>query len=352
MNKNITKKRRLNLVNILLGNLIIKSALILTISIIGIAKSYSAIETTFDTANITISGLSSGGFMANQYHLSNPQQVSGAGIIAAGPYKCARNSLMTAFSECISKTPDKYPDSIINISAQFSDQSKFLQNDRVWMFHGTLDSVIVADVSDALQNQYSQIIQTENLRYINDKPFAHLFPTQTTGVDCKTSEPPFIGNCGYDAAGEMLNYLLGSLKPKASKENVSQLGELIKFEQSKLTDLAGTGMHQFGYAYIPTNCNTNNIDKSCRIHVSFHGCKQSIEYVEDQYASDTGINEWAATNDIVVVYPQVAVSSVMPMNPQACWDWWGYTDENYANKNGKQIMAVKEILLGLKDSLQ
>lgn len=86
-------------------------------------------------------------------------------------------------------------------------------------------------------------------------------------------------------------------------------------------------------------------------YFSFHGCNQSIDNVNDQYARNTGINEWAATNSMVVLYPQVAKSTLMPMNPQACWDWWGYSDENYGNKNGKQITAVHEIILGLADYL-
>lgn len=334
-----------------------KTLAICTLSILSLHQSVSADpnnsskDISIDTSAITLSGLSAGGFMANQYHLSHPDQVTGVGIIAAGPFGCARNSIMTALSECVNKAPDKYPLSISNISDQFKNESKTLKDDKVWLLHGTLDTRIVAKVADALHHQYSQIIQAENLKYINDKPFSHLFPTLNTGVKCDTSESPFIGNCGYDAAGELLTYIIGSLNPKANTEEVNKLGQLLKFEQEKLTDLSGTGMHKYAYAFVPTSCSESSANKACRLHISFHGCNQSIDNVNDQYARNTGINEWAATNGIVVLYPQVAKSTLMPMNPQACWDWWGYSDENYGNKNGKQITAVHEIILGLADYL-
>jgi hypothetical protein len=37
----------------------------------------------------------------------------------------------------------------------------------------------------------------------------------------------------------------------------------------------------------------------------------------------------------------------MPLNPQGCWDWWGYTGEDYANNQGQQIKAVKNIIHAL-----
>jgi poly(3-hydroxybutyrate) depolymerase len=62
--------------------------------------------------------------------------------------------------------------------------------------------------------------------------------------------------------------------------------------------------------------------------------------VDDVFARDAGYNEWAESNRLLVLYPQVASSKVAPMNPLGCWDWWGYTDENYATQTGLQIAAV------------
>ena len=32
------------------------------------------------------------------------------------------------------------------------------------------------------------------------------------------------------------------------------------------------------------------------------------------------------------------------MNPNGCWDWWGYTGENYATRDGAQIRVIKATL--------
>lgn len=331
-----------------------KSLTLFIISLISVSQAITAAtfdtETKIlvDTSTITLSGLSAGGYMANQFHLSHPEMVSGVGIIAAGPYGCARNSIMTALSECVNKAPAEYPANISNISNQFIAVAEQLKDDKVWLLHGTLDTRIVANVADVLHQQYSQLLQANNLVYINDKPFAHLFPTQNKGVQCDTSETPFIGNCGYDAAGAMLTHIKGPLKPKVV---AAEAGQLLKIEQAELSNLSGTGMHQYGYVYVPESCTVTGSTKACSVHVSFHGCNQSIDNVNDQYAQNTGINDWAASNKMIVLYPQIAKSSLMPMNPQACWDWWGYTDENYSNKNGKQIKSVKAMVLGLSDYL-
>ncbi|MEZ5450219.1 MAG: hypothetical protein R3E89_15050 [Thiolinea sp.] len=41
-----------------------------------------------DPANITVSGLSSGAFMAVQLHVSHSARIRGAAVIAGGPYRC------------------------------------------------------------------------------------------------------------------------------------------------------------------------------------------------------------------------------------------------------------------------
>lgn len=56
------------------------------------------------------------------------------------------------------------------------------------------------------------------------------------------------------------------------------------------------------------------------------------------YVDDAGLNEWADTNRIVVVYPQ-AIPTI-PDNGEGCWDWWGYTNSNYAQKNGPQMQTL------------
>src|SRR5687768_7001962 len=44
-----------------------------------------------DRSAITVSGLSSGGFFAHQFHVGFSSVVNGVGIIAGGPFGCVEN---------------------------------------------------------------------------------------------------------------------------------------------------------------------------------------------------------------------------------------------------------------------
>jgi hypothetical protein len=54
----------------------------------------------------------------------------------------------------------------------------------------------------------------------------------------------------------------------------------------------------------------------------------SIEDIGNDFYTYGGYNEWAESNNIIVVYPQAVKSEFLPMNPSGCFDWWGYTDAN------------------------
>ena len=49
---------------------------------------------------LTVSGLSSGGYMAGQFQVAFSGLLSGAAVLAAGPYGCTRGQLSTAMREC------------------------------------------------------------------------------------------------------------------------------------------------------------------------------------------------------------------------------------------------------------
>lgn len=52
----------------------------------------------------TTSGISSGGFMAVQFHLAHSSSVVGCGVFAGGPYWCAKDNENTALTACM-KSP-------------------------------------------------------------------------------------------------------------------------------------------------------------------------------------------------------------------------------------------------------
>jgi hypothetical protein len=133
-----------------------------------------------------------------------------------------------------------------------------------------------------------------------------------------------------------------------------------------------------------------------------------IPAIKDAFYMHSGLNQWAETNNVrcapsstltlsshalphhhhdhrqmIVLYPQAIVSSVIPYNPNACWDWcvdsrsyavppaswrldtdlhflssspmllarhktrWGYTGTAYASQGGYQMAAIKRMISAL-----
>lgn len=296
-----------------------------------------------DTSNITVSGLSSGGYMATQFHLANSDKVSGAAMLASGPYYCAQNDIAVALGQCVDKVNS--PLDINTLAKQASAWAKAgkipplanLKDDKVWLLHGTADTRVNSAVSDALYQQYQLWVPAEQVSYVNNEPFAHVFPTLDAGKSCLDSAPPYIGKCEYDAAGALLTALLGELN---SPDDVLS-GTVITIDQQDIAGDNANTLADKGYAYIPASCSSG---ETCRVHVSFHGCNQYAEAVGMAYVEQTGLNRWADDNHLVVLYPQTRKSLIMPMNPQGCWDWWGYTSDAYATSEGPQIKAVNTLI--------
>jgi poly(3-hydroxybutyrate) depolymerase len=88
----------------------------------------------------------------------------------------------------------------------------------------------------------------------------------------------------------------------------------------------------------------------CRLHVAFHGCEQYVDKIHDLFFRDAGYNAWADANHIIVLYPQAAPwlrladPSQITGNPKGCWDWWGYSGDDYLGQNGKQMRAVRGMI--------
>jgi len=173
---------------------------------------------------------------------------------------------------------------------------------------------------------------------VNDKPAGHAMVTHNAGSACGVTEPPFINDCDYDAAGELLRFLLGPLSPPGIKPN----GRLIAFDQKPFAggNAYALSMADEGYAYVPRECE----GVRCRVHVVFHGCRQGAETIGERFVRDAGYNRWADTNRLIVLYPQVVARYFWIYNPRGCWDWWGYTGTNYATKEGAQIRAVGKMV--------
>jgi hypothetical protein len=295
-----------------------------------------------ESASFTVSGLSSGGYMAVQLHVAHSSRVKGVAALAAGPYYCAQGSLWTATQGCMSPgwfTPLPTLQTLKSHAERFElerriDSLEQLSQARVWLFSGKQDRTVTPAVVDALRAFYATY--KASLLVVRDKPAGHAMVTENAGAACAATEPPYINDCDYDAAGELLRHLLETLSPPSDKET----GRLLAFDQNDFAKAHAASMADEGYVYIPRACDTLR----CRVHVAFHGCRQGAAAVGERFVRDAGYNRWADTNRLIVLYPQAIARYWWVYNPRGCWDWWGYTGTGYATKDAAQIRAVMKMV--------
>lgn len=311
----------------------------------------------------SVSGLSSGAYMAVQFHIANSSFVKGAGVVAGGPYFCAKDDQQTALTVCscvgmpcngaqaLQQVPSYVDVTRQNADAARIDATANLAASKVWLFSGSADSVVPVEPVAALREYYRNFMADAKIAFEQGVPAEHAMPTDSFGKDCAFRGEPFINNCHFDAAGALLKWIYGPLNPR-NEGTLS--GELIEFDQGQfLANPTAHGMYPTGWAYVPASCRA----EQCRVHVAFHGCKQfpGWPYADgpngrmgDTFVRHAGYNQWADTNHIVVLYPQANSLSSMPRpprsNPSGCWDWWGYDDANYALRDGHQMKAVQRMV--------
>jgi poly(3-hydroxybutyrate) depolymerase len=288
-----------------------------------------------DTDRITVSGISAGGQMAHQLHIAYSDLFSGAGILAGGPFGCADGSLATAMARCMAKVDGALPvtELAAGIRSAATDgliaDTSALADDPVWLFHGTLDTIVAAEVSDALEILYAGFVPQGQIRYVNDFEAAHTFPARGHGHACAASQSPFVGDCDYDAAGEILKHLYPGLDTPGSQ---SETG----LTTVTLPGATSAGLSETAYLFIPPACTG---EQACSFHLVLHGCAQSSVQVGTTFIEQSGYLPWAEANDIVLAFPQVIPGAA---NPFACWDWWGYTGAAYRWRDGAQMKVLTD----------
>jgi poly(3-hydroxybutyrate) depolymerase len=289
---------------------------------------------SIDSDGITISGISAGAAMAQQLHLAYPDLFSGAGLVAPLPRGCAEGNVMTALGRCTKGPAEALPvDQFVaairkDAEAGLVGDTTLLSGDRAWLFRGQKDAAIAESVSEAALAIYAAFLNPEDIQFVNDVATAHLFPTLDQGIDCDSQVTPYIGACGYDAAGELLQFLYPGLEtPTAEAEG--------SLEEITLPGAAEAGLAETAFLYRPTSCP----ESGCRLHLALHGCAQSESQVGRAFMEQAGYLRWAAANGIVLAFPQVVAS---PLNPLACWDWWGYTGASYLDRDAVQMKALAD----------
>lgn len=310
-----------------------------------------------DARQTSVSGLSSGAFMAAQFHVAYSGTLVGAGIVAGGPYYCAGvypylPAVLTATTICMNPPPGSAPDAAallrqakVFAQAGLIDDLANLKQQKVYLFSGTADTTVTTSVVDQTAAFYKLAqVPADNIAYSSDVAAGHAIITSNNNdTACATTAAPYINDCHFTQSQQILRQIYGQLNPPASTLS----GKIIRFNQDEFIPSWMSGMSDEAYAYVPKSCET----ASCKVHVAFHGCEQGAAKIGNLFYTTTGYNELADANNIIVLYPQVQASNgfFSPYNPKGCWDFWGYSSINpfapdYFAKQGTQMAAVKAML--------
>lgn len=316
----------------------------------------------------SISGISSGGFMAVQFATAWSSTIKGVGVVAGGPYWCAKadaddfitwymGPIFRATGSCMKGPASNLDVSDFTAKADAKaasgeiDPVANLKKQKIYVFHGYNDTLVAKAATDAAADFYRHYLGPAgrgNLFYQTTVGAGHslvILPSQ--GVDglnsCNGNESPYIDQCGYDQAGIILQHIYGTLNPP----NRGQLtGTVKEFDQSAYTKPdtpAALSLADHGYVFVPKDCEAGAV---CRVHIALHGCRQNVAEIGRRFIDQTGYNAWADTNRVIVLYPQTRATKP---NPQACWDWWSYVNQSdsYVTKSGPQIRTIKAMLNAL-----
>jgi hypothetical protein len=288
-----------------------------------------------DTASSSVSGVSSGAYMAVQLHMSQGARFAqGVAAVAGGPFGCAEGSMLKAIGPCLGRSAIEVPLLVQNTqaAAQQGDIGPLsaLEETRVYLFSGKLDKVVDVSTTLALQSYYQALLPRAKVQLQRDVPAAHGWVTEREGGACERMAAPHLLRCGFDLAGALLNHLLGPLLPRVEGD---ASGRLLSFDQTPFRQ--GDDLAWAGFLFIPAACEAGG----CRVHVALHGCQMNAAAVGDAFARHSGLNAWAAGNRLLVLYPQTGKGAV-----NGCWDWWGYTGAGYLKRDAPQMKAIVGML--------
>ena len=346
---------------------------------LGCARSFAAERLgafPVDPAQISVAGFSSGAFMANQFHVAHSSGVMGAAMIAGGLYGCAvenvapdgvEASASLAYGPCV-RSPlmleetRTYKALVDTLAARgWIDPPSSLARAKVYFFTGGSDALIPSATVEKGRDLYLALgAPAANIVFEDQSGPAenagHAWVTKKYGGGCSANASPYINNCFYDQSGAELKAIYGGgLAPPVEKAT----GRFVAFDQTEFVPekaAAANGLAKTGYLYVPKACEPGAA-QPCRLQVVLHGCTQSKEMLGEVFMTKIGLNEWADTNRLLILYPQAHATSMAELppslfltgaqniNPGGCWNWWGYAgDAQYLTKKGVQIDAIWKMI--------
>lgn len=69
-----------------------------------------------------------------------------------------------------------------------------------------------------------------------------------------------------------------------------------------------------------------------------------MKWSYDVFTKFAGFNEWAFANNFVVVYPRMSTRGTATQMRSGCFDGYGQTGRDYAQRTAPQLRAIHRML--------
>jgi len=185
------------------------------------------------SAETSVSGLSSGAYMAGQIEVAHSKDIVGAGIVAGGPFACAETESSQLFpywpvvmwqnatqatNACMKVdwgAPDA--DKLAKRAKELAEDGKIddlagLADDKVYLFSGNEDQTVERRVVEAARHFLEEVGVPETNINLVEKQGGHAFITEQGGATCGITAKPYVSNCNYGQAKAILAWIYGPLQ--------------------------------------------------------------------------------------------------------------------------------------------
>lgn len=300
----------------------------------------SFIISTGAIAQVTVSGISSGAFMAQQMGVIYSKQISGIGSVAGGFFFCAQNHMREKILEgkknlflgkknlflfqqnkslfhdfmlghflypgfytpllipspanpiyqsvgiCMQNpTLAKLPDLEKFEKNGWIDPVDYIRQQKIYLYHGQHDRVVNFEMMSKTVEFFEKLkvpnefIKTDFIQFAG-----HTYPTDKKDLNaCMDQKFPYISSCNKNLALDMMSFLT-SKNLESTEINTDNLYLVDQTINQQNIHLANPEKGQqptpsvgpYGYLYGSEKCLNN--PENCQIHVALHGCEMSDSF--------------------------------------------------------------------------
>lgn len=277
----------------------------------------------------TISGISSGAFLAVQMSTIFSNQFSGVGTVAGGFFYCAQNHLQEKIKEgqltligsknlflysntnlistntsqwfepspanpiyqsvavCMHNPKNATRPDLEKFEAEKKirplDNFKFL---KTYIYQGEFDTVVHKEMAQQLISFYNENkIPNENIK-LSKGEGGHNFPTDKENLNsCLAEKVPYISSCNKDVSKEILEQTTSTsyIKSEPSLDRIFIVDQNLdiknKLKMEKDWTQPAQSLAPYGYLYANEKC--LKTPSACHLHVALHGCEMSDSYNKD-----------------------------------------------------------------------